>query len=142
MSYTGRLSCTSSNMFRAPLVMGSTMHHVVHWISWASLILIGLVISQIVSPCLGTCLVWVLVPSVGRAKSSQILLYRQQRLSIEERSMSLFMNFVFKTYSLSLASSFIIQLSFGVTIRVLSIFVETQCNDNGPNTSRSICTTS
>jgi hypothetical protein len=50
---------------------------VVHWISWDSQILIGLVITQITSPLLGTCLVWVLVPSVGQAKSNQQFLYRQ-----------------------------------------------------------------
>jgi hypothetical protein len=46
MSYTGRLQSASLDMFRAPQVMGSTMQQVVHWISWDSLILIGLVITQ------------------------------------------------------------------------------------------------
>jgi hypothetical protein len=71
-------------MFMAPQVMESTMQQVVHWISWASLILIGMVITQIAIPCLGTCLVWVPIPSVGREKINQLFLYHQQGLSTEE----------------------------------------------------------
>jgi hypothetical protein len=91
---------------------------------------------------MSTCLVWVAVPSVGRGKSSQIFLYHQLRLCTVEGSTSLFKHFGFITSPLSSTSSSTIQLLFGVTIKVLSSSTKTQCNNNGPNTLKSICITS
>jgi hypothetical protein len=117
MSYTGRIPSTSSDMFRAPLVMGSTMQQ------GCALDLMGFINSDWDGDSvdhkstsrymlsLGS------VPSVGREKINQQFLYHQQRLSTEEWSTSLFRHFGFKTSSLSLASSSIIRMSFGVTIK-------------------------
>lgn len=140
--YIGRLWNIFFDMFEEPSAIGFIIPLDVSWISLATLILIGLVITLIISPLQAMSLAWDLTPFVDPIWSNLPLLCHLQRLNIEVQSMLSFKFFGCKIFSLSWVFVFINQLSFGVTTKVHWRFVEIQYNDNKQSTSKSTCTSS